>query len=274
MLHKIHFFIHHDNSTIFILHYYCTIYPLNPLPIYYFLFLPEQECSMESERTRLAANLERIEERISRACVKAGRRRDSVRLIAVTKTHPVETVQSLIDMGVREIGENRVQEILAKSPHLQGDFTLHMVGHLQTNKVGPLLPHIGWLQSVDSERLIERIERYYKGGPRLCALVEVNTSGEASKSGCAPDQCRSIGERVAASNALDLRGLMTIGPLGGDESSVRGSFALLRRLGEGMADLTPEIVLSMGMSGDFTWAIEEGSTMIRVGTALLGERSA
>jgi pyridoxal phosphate enzyme (YggS family) len=229
---------------------------------------------MESERTRLAANLERIEERIVRACAKAGRSRDSVRLVAVTKTHPVETVQSLIDIGVREIGENRVQEILAKAPHLRGEFTLHMVGHLQTNKVGPLLPHIGWLQSIDSERLIERIEHYYKGGPRLCTLVEVNTSGEDSKSGCTPDQCRSLCERVAASGALELRGLMTIGPLGGDELAVRGSFALLRRLGEGLTDLMPNIVLSMGMSDDFAWAIEEGSTMIRVGTALLGDRSA
>jgi pyridoxal phosphate enzyme (YggS family) len=229
---------------------------------------------MESERTRLAANLERIEERIIRACAKAGRSRDSVRLIAVTKTHPVETVQSLIDIGVREIGENRVQEILAKAPHLKGDFTLHMVGHLQTNKVGPLLPHIRWLQSIDSEHLIARIEHYHKGGTRLCALVEVNTSGEGSKSGCTPDQCRSICERVVASNALELRGLMTIGPLGGDESAIRGSFAHLRRLGEGLTDLMPNIVLSMGMSDDFAWAIEEGSTMIRVGTALMGERSA
>ena len=228
---------------------------------------------MESERTRLAANLERIEERINRVCAKAGRSRDSVRLIAVTKTHPVATIQSLIDIGVKEIGENRVQEILAKAPHLKGDFTLHMVGHLQTNKAGPLLPHIGWLQSVDSERLIARIEHCHKDGPRLSALVEVNTSGEASKSGCAPDQCRSICERVAASGALELRGLMTIGPLGGDESSVRQSFNLLRRLGESMADLTPEIVLSMGMSDDFALAIEEGSTMIRVGTALLGDRT-
>jgi len=228
---------------------------------------------MESERTRLAANLERIEERISRACAKAGRSRDSIRLIAVTKTHPVATVQSLIDIGVREIGENRVQEILAKAPHLKGDFTLHMVGHLQTNKAGPVLPHIGWLQSIDSERLIARIEHFFKGGHRLNVLVEVNTSAEASKSGCTPDQCRSICERVVASDALELRGLMTIGPLDGNEPSVRRSFTLLRRLGENIADLTPDIVLSMGMSGDFAWAIEEGSTMIRVGTALLGDRS-
>ena len=221
---------------------------------------------------RLAANLQALEERIGRACARAGRERDSVRLIAVTKTHPAQTIQSLIDIGVRHIGENRVQEIEEKAPLLHGDFTLHMVGHLQTNKVGRLLPHVKWIQSIDSERLVSRIEFCRKDGPKIRALVEVNTSGEASKSGCLPQECHRLAERVAASATLEFRGFMTIGPLNANEKQVRESFALLRSLGESCRGLAQALELSMGMSGDFEWAIEEGSTMIRVGTALMGER--
>jgi pyridoxal phosphate enzyme (YggS family) len=227
---------------------------------------------MESERSRLRANLDMIEERIGLACRKAGRARDSVKLVAVTKTHPVETVQTLIDIGVREIGENRVQEIVSKAPQLQGAFTLHMIGHLQTNKVAPMLRHVSWIQSIDTLRLVDRIEHCHHGGEKVNALVEVNTSGEASKSGCSPDQCRQLCERVAASKGLSLRGLMTIGPLNAGERQVRESFCQLRRLGETIADISPEYMLSMGMSDDFEWAIEEGSTLVRLGTALLGRR--
>jgi PLP dependent protein len=228
---------------------------------------------MESERSRLRANFETIEERILRVCQKGGRSRDSIRLVAVTKTHPVETVQALIDIGVKDIGENRVQEIIAKAPHLKGEFSLHMVGHLQTNKVASALRYASWIQSIDSLRIVDRIEHYHAGGEQIQALVEVNTSGEASKSGCTPQECRQLCERVAASNALKLRGLMTIGPLGGDEQLLRRSFKLLRQLGDEIVDLSPSPVLSMGMSDDFEWAIEEGSTMIRIGTALLGGRT-
>jgi PLP dependent protein len=224
------------------------------------------------ERERLQKNLERVEERIARACSKAGRKRSEVRLIAITKTHPVETIQPLIDLGISDIGENRVQEIEKKAPLLSGTFTLHMVGHLQTNKVAQVLPHIGWIHSIDRTRLIERIEFYRPQGPKLPALVEVNTSGEVSKSGCAPDECRALCDRAAASSALEFRGFMTIGPLDGDEKKVRDSFATLRRLGESCRDLSSVIELSMGMSGDFEWAIEEGATMIRLGTVLLGAR--
>jgi hypothetical protein len=229
---------------------------------------------VEPEKERLNANLQALEERIGRACARAGRQRSSVRLIAVTKTHPAETVQTLIDIGVRDIGENRVQEMEEKAPLLHGDFSLHMVGHVQTNKVARLLPHAGWIQSIDSDRLVSRIEFLRKDGPRIQALVEVNTSGEASKSGCTPAQCRALAQRVAASTALEFRGLMTIGPLNAPENRVRESFALLRTLGGQCRDLAASPELSMGMSGDFEWAIEEGSTMIRVGTALLGERTA
>lgn len=220
----------------------------------------------------LQSNLAQVRGRVERACAKTGRTTDTVRLIAVTKMHPAETVQALIDIGVCDIGENRVQEIEEKAPLLKGSFSLHMVGHLQTNKAGHVLPHVSWIQSIDREKLVSRIENCHTGASKVKALVEVNTTGEASKSGCLPQECRALCERVAASSALEFRGLMTIGPLNSGERAVRESFSLLRRLGETVSSLAQTIELSMGMSGDFEWAIEEGSTMIRVGTALLGER--
>ena len=228
---------------------------------------------MESEKERLLANLEAVENRIVRACEKAGRPRNSVHLIAVTKTHPATTVQTLIDIGIRDIGENRATEIEEKAPLLRGDFTMHMIGHLQTNKVGRVLPHVSWIQSIDREKLVSRIEFCHTGAQKLKALVEVNTSGEASKSGCRPDECKVLYERVRESSALEFRGLMTIGPLNGTEIETRNSFALLRKLAEECGDTGKALELSMGMSGDFTWAIEEGATMVRIGSALLGGRN-
>jgi hypothetical protein len=226
-----------------------------------------------AEKDRLLANLEIIERRIARACEKAARRRDSVRLVAITKTHPADTVQTLIDIGIRDIGENRAAEIEEKTPLLRGDFTMHMVGHLQTNKVAHVLPHVGWIQSIDRERLVSRIEFLHRGTDKINALVEVNTSGEASKSGCRPDECTALCERVMRSGALEFRGLMTIGPLNRTETETRQSFALLRKLREKCGEKGSGLELSMGMSGDFEWAIEEGATIIRIGSALVGERA-
>jgi len=220
----------------------------------------------------LALRLGDVRGRIERACLRAGRAVESVRLIAVTKNHPATTVQRLIDLGVRDVGENRVQEIEDKAPNLRGEFTVHMIGHLQTNKAQKVWPLAGWIQSVDREKLVRRLEGLYDGGQKKKVLVEVNTSGEESKSGCRPDECEQLCNIVTQSGALELGGLMTIGPLGGDERAVRGAFTLLRELSVKYcgAIATPE--LSMGMSGDFEWAIEEGATMVRVGTLLVGER--
>ncbi|MCU0608351.1 MAG: YggS family pyridoxal phosphate-dependent enzyme [Chitinispirillaceae bacterium] len=222
---------------------------------------------------RIRENLAQIENRISNACARADRDTGSVRLIAVTKTCPAATAQILINLGIRDIGENRVQEIVEKAPQLTGDHTLHLIGHLQTNKVAHVLPFVTWIHSIDREKLVSRIERCHTGAGRISALVEVNTSGEASKSGCMPDQCRALCERVASSTALEFRGLMTVGPLEGGEKATRASFELLRQLGDSCQDLAPRMELSMGMSGDFEWAIEEGSTMVRIGTALAGKRT-
>jgi hypothetical protein len=221
---------------------------------------------------RLHDRIVMVRNRIAECCEKVGRKPDSVRLIVVTKTHPADTLQNLIDIGIADLGENRVQEIECKVTHLKGDFTIHLIGHLQTNKVSRVLPYIRWIHSIDRENLIDRIERYHSG-EKINALVEVNTSGESSKSGCSPDHCRALCERLLSSRALELRGLMTIGPLNGTESQTRSAFSLLKKLSEQCADLVPQMELSMGMSGDFEWAIEEGSTMVRIGSLILGDRT-
>jgi pyridoxal phosphate enzyme (YggS family) len=220
----------------------------------------------------LNLRLSDIRERIEKSCQRSGRAAGSVRLIAVTKNHPVETLQKLIDIGVRDIGENRVQEIEEKSPRLTGDFTLHMIGHLQTNKAKKVWPLAGWIHSVDRDRLVQKLESLHGGGARKKILLEVNTSGEQSKSGCAPDDCERLCGLIVQSPALELRGLMTIGPLDGDERAVRNAFSLLRELSQKYCAGIAAPELSMGMSGDFEWAIEEGATMVRIGTVLVGER--
>ena len=216
-----------------------------------------------------------LKERIEKACQKSNRNPEDIRVVAVTKTHPAETVQAVIDLGIRDIGENRVQEMEAKAPFLKGEFSMHMVGHLQTNKVSKVLPLAHWIQSIDSARLVDRIN--FLGGrtqKKIKVLVEVNTSGEPSKSGCMPQECRGLCEYVSVSSVMELNGLMTIGPLSGGETETRKSFELLKKLAEQCRHLivAKEIVLSMGMSSDFGWAIEEGSTMIRIGSLLLGNR--
>jgi PLP dependent protein len=225
----------------------------------------------------LLARYEALRERVAKACDACGGKPDDVRIIVVTKTHPVETVQLAIDAGIRDIGENRVQEIEQKMPHLKGMFEMHLIGHLQTNKVNKAVPMVHWIQSVDSLRLIGRIESAAAvAQKKIKALVQVNTSNEATKSGCAETECLELCERIAKSANLEFRGLMTIGPLGASEADTRNAFSRLRRLSEQCGRLAPasasRVELSMGMSSDFEWAIAEGSTMIRVGTLLLGQR--
>ncbi len=220
---------------------------------------------------QLKERLESIRDRIETAAKRSGRAKDAVKLIAVTKTYPASALQELIDLGVRDLGENRADEIVSKAPELKGDYELHMIGHLQTNKVARVLPHVKWIQSIDRQRLISRIEFLHSGSP-IKALVEVNTSGEESKTGCTPQECRQICELVAKSSALRFCGLMTIGPLEGGEKKTREAFTMLRELAQDVKDLSPQPELSMGMSGDFEWAIEEGATMVRIGTLLLGGR--
>ncbi len=217
--------------------------------------------------------LQHIKESVAKHCAAAGRSQQSVRIIAVTKTHPASVVQEVIDAGVVDIGENRVQEIEQKVPVLSGRFSMHLIGHLQKNKVNKVVPLVDWIQSVDSEKLLEKIEAACQRLEKpIRALVQVNTTGEETKSGIDPNQTIELCEKTAQCKWVRFCGLMTIGPLGGDEKHVREAFGLLRGLGEKCSGLTDKLELSMGMSGDFGWAIEEGATMIRVGSALVGQR--
>lgn len=230
----------------------------------------------------IGARLARVQARVSSACQRSGRQPDSVTIVAVTKTLSSLFVRKAYALGLTHIGENRVQEIIDKfgdgsllraCPGLQ----LHLVGHLQTNKVRKALQSAATVDSVDSLRLAEIVDREAaQMGRRVRVLLEVNISGEPQKYGLAPEEVLPCAEAVAKLTSLDLRGLMTVGPLAEDAGAVRRSFALLRGLFERVQqelNLQQWSVLSMGMSGDFETAIEEGATEIRLGTVLFGERS-
>lgn len=235
-------------------------------------------------RQRLAA----VEENIRAACKRAGRGRDGVTLIAVSKTHPAEDVVSAVHAGLTVFGENRVQELREKAPAVSvalpdSALTWHLIGTLQTNKV-KYLPGLlnGMIHSMDHLKLAQEIDRQFAriaGGQEDAVaqvLLEVNMAGEDTKAGLAPEDVRALLTQIAALPHLRVRGLMTIAPYTEDAESNRVHFRSLREL---MAELNaaailsePMTELSMGMSGDYEVAIEEGATFIRVGTALFGER--
>lgn len=227
-------------------------------------------------QTQLRQRLEILRSDIDAAAQRSGRAADAITLIAVTKNHPLNTVLAIIDCGITNIGENRVQELVAKVPHLQGAVTVHMIGHLQRNKARKAVQHAHWIQSLDSPRLIEAVQEYAAELDKVInVMVEVNTSAEAAKSGCPPQDTLALCEQIGACTNLRLRGLMTVGPLSDDERVVRTAFSLLRQLAAAAAPLCSGGVceLSMGMSSDFVWAIEEGATIVRIGTALVGART-
>ena len=225
------------------------------------------------DKSLFLSRYQSLQDRIASACAKSSRSHSDIRVIVVTKTHPIETIQAVIDCGIRDIGENRVQEIEQKAPLLTGAFEMHLIGHLQSNKVNKVVPLVQWIESIDSVRLAEKVGACAAGlQKKIKALVQVKTADEETKSGCAPEECFALAESVAKNPGLEFCGLMTIGPLGASESDTRKSFAALRSCAEKCRHLAPRIELSMGMSSDFEWAIEEGSTIIRIGTLLLGER--
>jgi hypothetical protein len=221
----------------------------------------------------VAENVIGVRERILRAAEKAGRRGEEVRLVAVTKTRPPETVREVLAAGVEELGENYVQEAeekwaaLGKVPAVR-----HLIGHLQRNKAGKAAALFDMVQTVDSLALAEALgRRAGLLGRTLDVLIEVNLSGEATKFGVAPEEALDLAAEVAAVPHLRLQGFMGMGPLGADERTVAQSF----RRGRALFEKLPgehRRVLSMGMTGDFELAIAEGSTMVRVGTGLFGAR--
>lgn len=229
-------------------------------------------------------NYHQVLERIAAAAGKAGRRAEEVRLVVVTKGHPVETVKAAIEAGARDFGENYVEEALPKMDALSEseEKRWHMIGHVQSRKAGPVSENFDWVHSLDSLKLGARLDRFAReAGRRLPVLLECNVSGEESKYGweAFPEtRWRALAEELAP--LLDLpglavRGLMTMAPFSSDPETARPHFERLRRLMDCLAREFPGAdwrELSMGMSADFEVAIEEGATMVRIGTAILGER--
>ena len=237
--------------------------------------------------TVLRENLERLEEAIGRSCRAAGRVRGEVELMAVSKTYPAATMAEAAGLGLRLFGESRVQEFGAKAVELAGlrrggagdTIRVHLIGHLQTNKAARAAELFDAIDSVDSVRLAEKLnEAAGKLGKRLPVLIEVKLSPEETKVGLEPESAEAgeLLERLAGLEHLEMQGLMTIAPWGVAEDITRACFRSLRGWRDRWAAAHPKLgfdVLSMGMSGDFALAIEEGATRIRVGTALFGMRA-
>jgi PLP dependent protein len=228
---------------------------------------------MSDLSAQIAANLAAIRSRIVQAAQRSGRSADDVRLVAVTKYARPEWVRALVDAGHALLGESRPQQLIERAGLLPGQIEWHLIGHLQRNKVRAVLPHVALIHSVDSLRLAERISDIagqMSLTPRV--LLEVNVSGEESKDGFDPGQLQSEWPTLRALPNLQIAGLMTMAPAGEDEESARPTFRRLRTLRDALrSDAAGDAALSelsMGMSGDFEVAIEEGATLVRVGSAL------
>ena len=226
----------------------------------------------------LKDQLQEVEKRIQAACDRAGRKREEVTLIAVSKTKPVETLQEAYDLGVRIFGENKVQELTAKYEALPKDIHWHMIGHLQTNKVKYIIDKAELIHSVDSLKLAETIEKKAAKHDLIAdILVEVNVAEEESKFGMKMEEVIPFVEKVSAFPHVRVRGLMTIAPFVEDPEENRSIFADLHKLYIDIKkknhDNDTVSVLSMGMTNDYEVAIEEGATMVRIGTGIFGARN-
>lgn len=224
----------------------------------------------------LAANVEAILQRLNAACDRAGRDPSSVQLMAVSKGHPPEAITAVAETGIRLFGESKVQEAKVKIPQCPGNLHWQMIGHLQSNKAKDAVHLFELIQSVDSLSLAKELnKRAEHMAKTLPILLEVNVAGESSKFGYGPEYVLAELDELNALNRLELHGLMTIAPWSQDVERVRPFFRKLRELKERCEEKlgAPLPVLSMGMSGDFEVAIEEGSTLVRVGTAIFGERT-
>lgn len=263
----------------------------------------------------IAGNVHAVLDRVAAAEEKAGRKAGSVRLLAATKTRDVGEIMAAIDAGIRMIGENRPQEVQVKAPGLlrlaaergfalgvggdgqngangaannatapaspaaNGTIPFHLIGQLQSNKIGKILPFVDTIESVDSIELAEKIaRRAVTRGITVGVLLEVNESGEASKSGCPASHAIDLAQRIGNMGGLELQGLMTIGAHVNDEATIRAGFAHLRKtrdqiLASGAPGTEHCNELSMGMTGDMDLAIAEGATIVRVGTGIFGERA-
>ena len=225
----------------------------------------------------LRENLASVERKIAEACERAGRSRDEVTLIAVSKTKPVEMLEEVYLAGARDFGENKPQEIRDKYPQLPGDIRWHMIGHLQRNKIKYIIDKVCMIHSVDSVRLAQAIdEAAEKAGIVMPVLVEVNVAGEESKAGIRPEDAEQFVRMISVFPHIRVEGLMTIAPFTDNPEENRPYFRKLNKLCVDIQQKNIDNVsmckLSMGMTGDYEVAIEEGATMVRVGTGIFGER--
>lgn len=226
----------------------------------------------------IAERLDTVRGRVARAAERAGRPADAVTLIAVSKTVPPPRVYAAYLAGVRDFGENRVEEALPKQTALPDDVVWHMIGHIQSRKARDVVGHFALTHSVDTLRLAETLQRRAEAADvQAPILLEVNVSGEASKDGFAPDALPAALTAIGGLSRLTVRGLMTIAPIADNPEDVRWVFRGLRELRDQAAAAFPSLRLdhlSMGMTDDFEVAIEEGATLVRVGRAIFGERPA
>ncbi len=221
--------------------------------------------------TELLERMASVSAQVSEAAQTVGREPGSVKILLATKTQSAETVLVALRAGYRLIGENRVQEVVAKADALAEEpHTTHFIGHLQENKVNALLPHVQCLQTLDSPALAQRLQRRLEALDRtLEVMIQVNVSGETTKSGVAPADTGALAAVIRRHDRLRLIGLMTIGLNRPDLTAVRSGYAQLRGLAQGLGLAE----LSMGMTADFAAAIAEGATMVRLGSAVFGPRS-
>ncbi len=230
--------------------------------------------------THIAANLERLRATLADAAQRAGRRPEDVKLIAVSKNQPAEAVAAAVAAGQRAFGESTVQDALTKVPQFTGQgLEWHFIGHLQSNKARFIPGNFAWVHSLVGVKLAQRLARLAQEQNTIVnSLIEVNITRDPAKHGVAPEDLTPLLEQLLSASlaGIQLRGLMAIGPHPATESEQRAGFAALRKLRDDCAQrlaLPGFTELSMGMSGDFSAAIQEGSTMVRVGTALFGERN-
>lgn len=226
----------------------------------------------------LQDNLKKVQENIRKACKKVGRNEEEVTLIAVSKTKPLSDLEEILDAGVIEFGENKVQELCDKFEHIKSPVHWHMIGHLQTNKVKYIVDKVCLIHSVDSLKLARQISKEAEKKQVECdVLIEVNVAQEESKFGITTDETLALIREVAVLPHVHIKGLMTIAPFVDDPEENRPVFRSLYELSKTVAkEQIPDVsmeILSMGMTNDYMVAIEEGATMVRVGTGIFGERN-
>ncbi len=218
-------------------------------------------------------NLDIIKQNIEKACVKSGRDSKDVLILAVTKTIDPERINEAVSLGLNDLGENRVQELLEKYDKIKGDVRWHLIGHLQTNKVKYIVDKVCMIHSVESLSLAKEIEKQCAKKDRIMdILVEVNVSGEESKSGITPEETEDFIREISAFSHIRVKGLMTMAPFGAKDVELREIFSKLYKISVDISQKKLDNIsmecLSMGMTGDYEVAVEENSTIVRIGTGL------